>query len=638
MRRKILCALFPLAPALVLAAQPGPSPSSATAQTVLRYHFGDNPTWADPQFDDGPWLVAENGQFPSPPYQSDGFFWVRAQIDVPAGAAGSLAIESQTVDPFPNAQELWLNGRFVGRYGEFPPHAKPLNHPLMQVFDIPAGVVEPGSVAVVALRTWNAPADQNMNLVLRHPDPTKVEFSIASAPLLHALASQAQDRAWLSFWPQFSLALVFSMLGIVVLALGIWARDHTLLLCALWLVVVPAYLVSLPLRSLLAGASAPTIYNGFFILNAVGMCVVVEFLWTVQAFRDRIFRAAAHLCWIGLTIAGILIENAMHAGAMVMTGMLAENWLLFAFNLITSGANLVALTGRGRNRPVAAAMLFISIGYFLAIAGHPVDFHWLGLGLFAASFYASTLLIAILLMRQTWAAWRKAEELRIEFAAARELQQELVPVSLPAIVGWRMEAAYLPAAGVGGDFYHIIEQPDATILLIGDVSGKGLKAAMTGLLTIGAASALAVDCPSPAQLLSRLNREMVRLQKGGFVTCLCARIAANGAITLANAGHLSPYRTGEETPLDSGLPLGITPDAAYTESLVRLAPDDRLTFLSDGVVEAQSPSGELFGFDRTRAISTQSAEEIARAAQAFGQSDDITVLTLTFAGAMAARA
>jgi hypothetical protein len=320
---------------------------------------------------------------------------------------------------------------------------------------------------------------------------------------------------------------------------------------------------------------------------------------------------------------------------LVSAGAFAGNWLLFAFNVIGTGANLVALAGRGRNRPVAAAMLLINVGYFAGLAGYSVDISLLGISLFKGAFYLCTLFIAILLMRQTWAAWRKAEDLRIEFAAAREVQQQLVPDALPPIAGWRVEAAYLPATEVGGDFYHVIEQPDATVLLIGDVSGKGLKAAMTGLLTIGAASAIAAECHSPAQILARLNREMVRLQKGGFITCLCVRIAADGHVTLSNAGHLAPYRAGEEVEVESGLPLGIASDATYGESILHLAPMDCLTFLSDGIVEAQNQRGELFGFDRTRQISHQSAEAIARAAQAFGQEDDITVLSLTFAGAEA---
>jgi serine phosphatase RsbU (regulator of sigma subunit) len=101
-------------------------------------------------------------------------------------------------------------------------------------------------------------------------------------------------------------------------------------------------------------------------------------------------------------------------------------------------------------------------------------------------------------------------------------------------------------------------------------------------------------------------------------------------ITLANAGHPEPYRNGEEIQLKSSLPLGITPDVEYAETCVQLAPGDRITFLSDGVVEARGERGGVFGFDRTREISGQPARAIADAAQEFGQEDDITVLTLSF--------
>jgi serine phosphatase RsbU (regulator of sigma subunit) len=128
----------------------------------------------------------------------------------------------------------------------------------------------------------------------------------------------------------------------------------------------------------------------------------------------------------------------------------------------------------------------------------------------------------------------------------------------------------------------------------------------------------------------RLNRQLAATQDGGFITCLCARLAPGGTLTVANAGHLSPYLNGNEVTLDCGLPLGITADAEYTEATINLAPGDRIALMTDGVVEATSPSGELYGFDRTSAISAQSAQQVAAAAQSFGQSDDITVLTITF--------
>jgi serine phosphatase RsbU (regulator of sigma subunit) len=200
---------------------------------------------------------------------------------------------------------------------------------------------------------------------------------------------------------------------------------------------------------------------------------------------------------------------------------------------------------------------------------------------------------------------------------------------LPDIPGLRLNAVYLPATEVGGDFYQIFPQPDnSTLLVIGDVSGKGLRAAMTGTLVLGALRSLAQETLSPAQMLHRLNQQLATASSGGFVTCLILAITPAGTATLANAGHIPPYCNGDECKSDSALPLGLAATAEYTESTLHLAPGDTLTLLSDGVVEAQSPTGELYGFERTAAISNQSAEEIARAAQQFGQEDDITVLTV----------
>ena len=220
-----------------------------------------------------------------------------------------------------------------------------------------------------------------------------------------------------------------------------------------------------------------------------------------------------------------------------------------------------------------------------------------------------------------------------ELDAAREIQRRLVPARLPQVKGLLIEAAYLPAQEVGGDFYQVMEQEDgATMVVIGDVSGKGLKAAMTGALAIGALRTLASECPGPGELMARLNRQMFSTQESGFITCCCARIGAGGNVTMANAGHLSPYRNGEEVALDSSLPLGLAANCDYAETSVQLERGDRLTLLSDGVVEAMNAEGELFGFERTRAVSGKSAAAIAEAAQRFGQEDDITVLTVERAG------
>jgi serine phosphatase RsbU (regulator of sigma subunit) len=101
-----------------------------------------------------------------------------------------------------------------------------------------------------------------------------------------------------------------------------------------------------------------------------------------------------------------------------------------------------------------------------------------------------------------------------------------------------------------------------------------------------------------------------------------------GEVTLANAGHLSPYLNGQEILLTGGLPLGIVRDVEYEQCSFVLPPAARLTLLSDGVVEARSRDGQLFGFERTSQASQLPAADIAAKAHAHGQGDDITIITL----------
>jgi serine phosphatase RsbU (regulator of sigma subunit) len=196
---------------------------------------------------------------------------------------------------------------------------------------------------------------------------------------------------------------------------------------------------------------------------------------------------------------------------------------------------------------------------------------------------------------------------------------------------YTIEAAYFPALEVGGDFYQVLPLLDRSVLVvIGDVSGKGLRAAMSGAFAIGAFHALAAEISDPPQLLSRLNREILRGQDRGFITCLCIKLSPSGQMTMSNAGHLPPYKDGEELISEGGPPLGLFPDLVYSESHFEINSGSSLTLLSDGVVEARDPKDEFFGFERTKELSqcSASAYDIAAAAQLFGQEDDITVVKL----------
>jgi len=213
------------------------------------------------------------------------------------------------------------------------------------------------------------------------------------------------------------------------------------------------------------------------------------------------------------------------------------------------------------------------------------------------------------------------ERLAGELEAARTLQQELLPDATQGDV----QGVYRPAAEVGGDFWQVLPALDGRgqLIAIGDVSGKGLRAAMVVSMLIGALRNRKSD--RPAAILAELNQVAASALNGGFVTASVALIEGEQVI-IANAGHPEPYQDGREVSLKAGLPLGVDREFNYEECYSLLT--GKLTFVTDGVIEAADSKRELFGFQRTREISTLSAREIADAARAWGQNDDITVVTV----------
>ncbi len=185
---------------------------------------------------------------------------------------------------------------------------------------------------------------------------------------------------------------------------------------------------------------------------------------------------------------------------------------------------------------------------------------------------------------------------------------------------------------MGGDFFQIIPLEDkSTLVVLGDVSGKGLKAAMNVALIVGTLRTLAEYDSDPAAMLVGLNRRLVGRLQGGFATTVILKLSPSGDCTLANAGHLPPFLNSGEMISESSLPLGIVGDADYVNQYVGLNDDDRVTLYTDGVLEACSSAGELYGFERVTAllVDRPDASYIADTARAFGQEDDITVLTIT---------
>ena len=226
-------------------------------------------------------------------------------------------------------------------------------------------------------------------------------------------------------------------------------------------------------------------------------------------------------------------------------------------------------------------------------------------------------------------AARERAAFAAEFHAASTVQQLLLQGASRSTPGFQVESVYLPASEVGGDFFLVSPAADGCLTaIVGDVSGKGLTAAMRVALILGA---LRREVSSdPGEILAGLNNALINGDQLGFTTACCVRLSLAGDFTVANAGHISPYLAGRELPTAPALPLGLIPDQKYELYQGRLARGEHLVLLSDGIPEARNSGGELYGFERLSSLVLLSAREIAQAAQSFGQEDDITVLTVGF--------
>jgi len=619
--------LFLLAPLCCMNLFAAVAPAAISATPEVRYHFGDNVTWADPGVNDSSWAVAPGGQFRLPSYHSDGIVWIRFNVPVSADSAARVSV--WLVNPHATSEQVFLDGKLIGQSGELPPNPKGVLLPVFTVLDA-GGISQQASFATIAVRLWYPPA------FLYGSGEDRIACELGSTAVLKERQRAERSSLVLSWVPLLSLDGLLVLLGLGLFGLWLWLRGRELFWFALFLVFYPlgSFLIDLPAITPLGFA-----LNLRAVLLVVGnipmMFITVKCLWTLFDLRARPLSIVLHASWIIWNAVGFLLLISTTPPSAIAWMAPIGIATLTVFNLGTLLIELRFLL-TGPNRAIAAGMGVIPIGSGLNVVGpHPTDLFGIPhLDLFHAGLFSAGIFLSVMLVRRAFAEWREGTRLRVEFTAAREVQQRLVPAALPPIDRFQIEAAYLPAQEVGGDFYQVLPRKDgSTLIVIGDVSGKGLKAAMTGTLALGALQTLAQEPLGPAQMLSRLNAQLAASSVGGFVTCLCILASSDGTLRLANAGHLPPYQNGEEIAVESGLPLGITPEATYAESTIHLAPNDRLTFLSDGVVEAQSSTGELFGFDRTAAISTHSAEAIAAAAQQFGQEDDITVFTLTFAPA-----
>ena len=254
------------------------------------------------------------------------------------------------------------------------------------------------------------------------------------------------------------------------------------------------------------------------------------------------------------------------------------------------------------------------------------------------------------LVRQQQLQAQERERIEQELKVARLIQQTLLPKNVPDLPGYGLAAYYQPAREVGGDFYDFLELEDGQFgIVVGDVTDKGVPAALVMATTRTLLRAWAQRLDSPGEVLKRVNDVVVQdIPPNMFITCLYAILdPQTGLLRYANAGHDLPYRRrtsnssgGAEELRATGMPLGLLPGMAYEEKEIVLERGDSVLFYSDGLVEAHDPEREMFGFPRLQglvgahrsdgpAMVNFLLSELARfTGDEWEQEDDITLVTL----------
>ncbi|MDE3188189.1 MAG: serine/threonine-protein phosphatase [Acidobacteriota bacterium] len=612
---------------LLLFALPATAQQEIVAVTNWRVHAGDNPAWAAPDFDDSQWATIGFRQLNEPEASNTGTHWYRATFQVPPDFAGQeLAVG---MGPLDEVYDVYIDGARVGRLGHWEPDPRG-PFPRHLTFPIPPGLLK-GPVGHIAIRRWKGGAGLfwvtfGMSGYMSHEHAPEIgsKALIEERERLHPAAGAIGELPW---GLDYLLFLFAAAISFVLYSVQRRRLEYFYLgvYCALW--GVPP-LIAIPLAtsdSVMGPSWGPGLV---FFLATMSDAFQLLFLATLCPRYRKILKLGASLSVITASTAAYGLAAQSYAAMLIW-----RDWVNFG----TWPFILIAAWGFLKDRSrgsfaIAFCLLLSAAGWAWGTVA--LRFHLPGLVFTAGPFQVDvrsvplvififvTLLVLYLRYRDEQARQAAMDQ---DLAAARRMQQQLLAAHTENPPGFTVDAVYRPAREVGGDFYRTVPLEDGSLLVIvGDVSGKGLDAAMLVALILGS---LANETHrNPAALLAYLNQAVLGRTNGGFITACCARFHPSGSVLLANAGHIPPYLDGRELPLENGLPLGISPHAAYAEAEIQAS--SALTFLSDGVVEARNAQGELLGFDRMAALTVKPAAAIAQAAQQWGQEDDITVLTV----------
>ena len=627
---------------------------------LWRFHAGDSPVesvggasgggyrWAEPSFNDSDWSLLRGDA----PWSSQGldrwtgYGWYRFKVTVPNERRRWAIL----LPPIAMGYEIFADGVRIGAAGSYRQTPIPLlrvavvNNAMYLLPEVDAGSGWQEGQAEshtyqIALRVWAQASIAQYYFA----GPAHGGGVVGAAAPLRSMLVRRHTQELNYYTDNFAFALLAEVIAIFSLGLFWFRREDTeylwfalmpivLGLDALLTIVFVIYLEALPLWDLINSALqiAYQLSLLLFISRVLGK--------PLSRLRQAIILLGA-LSILTVPLYWTEVVPAPIAGWVgIMMLLPAMLWVLWKLARESVHGNITArllllpvvlMTGLSLLDDITLTLNQFHLIQEAEPFEHPISV--VGFRMHPTILAQTLFLMAMMgfLTDRFTRARRREERMVASLEAARQVQRLLLPESMPQVPGLRIECVYQPAEMVGGDFFLTLPTEDGGLmLLLGDVSGKGLPASMLVAMLVGAARSQCAITTDPASILCALNAILLAHHSGRFATCLVCHIAADGATTMASAGHPGPYRNGQEVELQGALPLGIAPLDEYENHRLVLQADDRLVLVSDGVVEAQDAKGNLLGFDAVARLASLTAQQIAAAALNFGQDDDITVLAV----------
>jgi Stage II sporulation protein E (SpoIIE) len=640
-----------------------------------KFHTGDSPInpatgaplWAEPEFDDSSWESVSLRPQPglSDPYTGDpryipgwttkghpgymGYAWYRLRVAVTAKAGSNLALAAPIyVD---DAFQAFANGKLLGGYGRFDRSGKlPVAAPTgPAMLNLPESVDRGGTgrpyVQVIAFRVWMGP------MGLTH---SQYAGGIHYAPRLGLAAPIAArtrlDQLELALHNSFAPfeAMMLFLLGVVTLSLVLFDRSDRVYYWVAGVLFFTAFAdVALTAYTLTRVLSSRTYFMFFDVFsNPLELCGWIMVWWHWFHLRRPSWMPKAILSLMLIYMVTKAIGGDFFYGMSLQPPAAGFNVVSVLVRLVFLPLFIyVIVLGIRQQGPegwlVLPAVVPLIISQFaseLIVLNLPVKWSPFGITIFVGQVanIVSATAISLLLLRRLLLSVRRQKLMALDVRQAQEVQQVIVPEALTSLPGFAIESEFQPAQQVAGDFFQVIPHPSdgSLLIVVGDVNGKGLRAGMLVALLVGTIRSIAQFDTRPATMLNALNQRLMG-RGNSIATCMALHIASNGDVVLANAGHVPPYLNGDPLAVEGTLPLGLLDKPEFSSLRFHLNPGDRLVLMTDGIAEATNANGQLFGFERVRELlhSARSAREIVGVACAFGQIDDISLVSVSRAAA-----